>query len=47
MLQDEVVDRMIAEPGTKDFGRLSVMLQYRYVMDKMIDVPPESLLRSV
>ncbi|SAL52402.1 16S rRNA (adenine(1518)-N(6)/adenine(1519)-N(6))-dimethyltransferase RsmA [Caballeronia humi] len=42
MLQDEVVDRMIAEPGTKDFGRLSVMLQYRYVMDKMIDVPPES-----
>jgi len=42
MLQDEVVDRMIAEPASKDYGRLSVMLQYRYVMDKLIDVPPES-----
>jgi len=42
MLQDEVVDRMIAEPGTKDFGRLTVMLQYRYSIDKLIDVPPES-----
>jgi 16S rRNA (adenine1518-N6/adenine1519-N6)-dimethyltransferase len=42
MLQNEVVERMIAEPGTKDFGRLSVMLQTRYVMDKLLDVPPES-----
>jgi 16S rRNA (adenine1518-N6/adenine1519-N6)-dimethyltransferase len=42
MLQDEVVDRMIAEPASKDYGRLSVMLQYRYSMDKLIDVPPES-----
>jgi 16S rRNA (adenine1518-N6/adenine1519-N6)-dimethyltransferase len=42
MLQDEVVDRMTAEPGTKDFGRLTVMLQYRYSIDKLIDVPPES-----
>jgi 16S rRNA (adenine1518-N6/adenine1519-N6)-dimethyltransferase len=42
MLQDEVVDRMIAEPASKDYGRLSVMLQYRYVMDKLLDVPPES-----
>lgn len=42
MLQDEVVERMIAEPASKDYGRLSVMLQYRYVMDKLIDVPPES-----
>jgi 16S rRNA (adenine1518-N6/adenine1519-N6)-dimethyltransferase len=42
MLQDEVVDRMVAEPGGKDYGRLSVMMQYRYVLDKMIDVPPES-----
>ena len=42
MLQDEVVDRMIAEPGNKDFGRLTVMLQYRYSIDKLIDVPPES-----
>jgi 16S rRNA (adenine1518-N6/adenine1519-N6)-dimethyltransferase len=42
MLQDEVVERMVAEPGSKAYGRLSVMLQYRYVMDKLIDVPPES-----
>jgi hypothetical protein len=37
MLQNEVVERMVAEPGTKAFSRLSVMLQYRYVMDKMLD----------
>ncbi|MEX3557283.1 MAG: 16S rRNA (adenine(1518)-N(6)/adenine(1519)-N(6))-dimethyltransferase RsmA [Burkholderia sp.] len=42
MLQNEVVERMVAEPGSKAFSRLSVMLQYRYVMDKLIDVPPES-----
>ncbi|MEX3548268.1 MAG: 16S rRNA (adenine(1518)-N(6)/adenine(1519)-N(6))-dimethyltransferase RsmA [Burkholderia sp.] len=42
MLQHEVVGRMVAEPGSKAFSRLSVMLQYRYVVDKLIDVPPES-----
>jgi 16S rRNA (adenine1518-N6/adenine1519-N6)-dimethyltransferase len=42
MLQDEVVERMVAEPGSKTYGRLSVMLQYRYVIDKLLDVPPES-----
>jgi 16S rRNA (adenine1518-N6/adenine1519-N6)-dimethyltransferase len=42
MLQNEVVERMVAEPGTKAFSRLSVMLQYRYVIDKLLDVPPES-----
>ena len=42
MLQKEVVERMVARPGTSDFGRLSVMLQYRYVMDRLFDVPPES-----
>ncbi|TKC89674.1 16S rRNA (adenine(1518)-N(6)/adenine(1519)-N(6))-dimethyltransferase RsmA [Trinickia terrae] len=42
MLQNEVVERMVAEPGSKEFSRLSVMLQYRYVIDKLIDVPPES-----
>lgn len=42
MLQKEVVERMVAEPGTSDFGRLSVMLQYRFVMDWLLDVPPES-----
>lgn len=42
MLQKEVVERMVARPGTSDFGRLSVMLQYRFVMDRLLDVPPES-----
>jgi 16S rRNA (adenine1518-N6/adenine1519-N6)-dimethyltransferase len=42
MLQKEVVERMVATPGTADFGRLSVMLQYRFVMDWLLDVPPES-----
>ena len=41
MLQKEVVERLVAEPGTSDFGRLSVMLQYRFVMDWLLDVPPE------
>ncbi|AOY00533.1 16S rRNA (adenine(1518)-N(6)/adenine(1519)-N(6))-dimethyltransferase RsmA [Jeongeupia sp. USM3] len=40
MLQKEVVDRMVAEPGTADYGRLSVMLQVRFNMDKVLDVPP-------
>ena len=41
MLQKEVVERMVAEPGSSDFGGLSVMLQYRFVMDWLLDVPPE------
>ncbi len=40
MLQKEVVDRMVAEPGSKAFGRLSVMLQYHYYMERMFVVPP-------
>ncbi len=40
MLQKEVVARMVAEPGTSDFGRLSVMLQVRYDMESLFDVPP-------
>ncbi|NJD36494.1 MAG: 16S rRNA (adenine(1518)-N(6)/adenine(1519)-N(6))-dimethyltransferase RsmA [Betaproteobacteria bacterium] len=40
MLQKEVVDRMVATPGSKDFGRLSVMLQYHYHMERMFIVPP-------
>jgi len=40
MLQKEVVERMVAEPGGKAFGRLSVMLQWRYDMDLMFIVPP-------
>ena len=42
MLQKEVVDRMAAEPGNKDFGRLTVMLQWRYHIENVLDVPPES-----
>ena len=40
MLQREVVDRMVAAPGSKTYGRLSVMLQWRYHMTKLFDVPP-------
>lgn len=39
MLQKEVVERMVAQPATADYGRLSVMLQYRFVLDKLFDVP--------
>ena len=42
MLQKEVVDRMVASPGCKDFGRLSVMLQWRYDMESVVDVPPSA-----
>jgi 16S rRNA (adenine1518-N6/adenine1519-N6)-dimethyltransferase len=39
MLQKEVVERMVAEPGTAEYGRLSVMLQYRFAMDYLFTVP--------
>ncbi len=39
MLQKEVVDRMVAAPGSKTYGRLSVMLQFRYRLIKLFDVP--------
>jgi 16S rRNA (adenine1518-N6/adenine1519-N6)-dimethyltransferase len=42
MLQKEVVDRMAAAPGCKDYGRLSVMLQWRYDIESVLDVPPEA-----
>ena len=40
MLQKEVVERMVAEPGGKAYGRLSVMLQWRYDMSLLFIVPP-------
>jgi 16S rRNA (adenine1518-N6/adenine1519-N6)-dimethyltransferase len=40
MLQKEVVDRMAAAPATPDYGRLSVMLQARFRVDKLFTVPP-------
>jgi 16S rRNA (adenine1518-N6/adenine1519-N6)-dimethyltransferase len=42
MLQKEVVDRMAAQPGGRDYGRLSVMLQWRYHIESVLDVPPEA-----
>ena len=42
MLQKEVIDRMVASPATSEYSRLSVMLQWRYAMDNVLFVPPES-----
>jgi 16S rRNA (adenine1518-N6/adenine1519-N6)-dimethyltransferase len=42
MLQDEVVERMIGHPSTPAYGRLSVMMQWRYEQEKVLFVPPES-----
>ena len=42
MLQKEVIDRMVAKPATSDYSRLSVMLQWRYAMENVLFVPPES-----
>jgi 16S rRNA (adenine1518-N6/adenine1519-N6)-dimethyltransferase len=42
MLQSEVVERMAAAPGASEYGRLSVMLQYRFEMEKVLDVPPDA-----
>jgi len=38
MLQKEVVDRMIAAPADSNYSRLSVMLQYRFAMEKLFEV---------
>ena len=42
MLQKEVVERMVAQPSTAAYGRLSVMLQYRLKMEYLITVPPDA-----
>ena len=42
MLQKEVVDRICATPGSKKYGRLSVMMQYYCATELLFDVPPES-----
>ncbi len=42
MLQKEVVERMAAAPGSKVYGRLSVMLQWRYAIESVLDVEPAS-----
>lgn len=40
MLQKEVVDRLAAEPSTPDYSRLSVMMQYRFYVEALFEVPP-------
>jgi 16S rRNA (adenine1518-N6/adenine1519-N6)-dimethyltransferase len=42
MLQKEVVDRIAAEPASKDYGRLTVMLQWRYEIEPLFDVAPDA-----
>ena len=42
MLQKEVIDRMVAQPDSSDYSRLSVMLQWRYSMANILFVPPTS-----
>ena len=42
MLQKEVVERMAAQPGNKDYGRLTVMLQWRYAIEAVLDVAPQA-----
>lgn len=42
MLQKEVIDRMVAAPATAAYGRLTVMLQWRYAMENVLFVPPGS-----
>ena len=42
MLQREVVARMAAAPGSKDYGRLSVMLQWRYAIESVLDVSAQA-----
>ncbi len=42
MLQKEVIDRMVAPADSSDYGRLSVMLQWRYEMENILHVPPQS-----
>ncbi len=53
MLQKEVIDRILAQPNGADYGRLSVMLQWRYEMERVLDVgmdafdPPPRVLSAV
>ena len=42
MLQKEVVERMVASPCTAQYGRLSVMLQWRYDMDMLLHIGPDA-----
>ena len=42
MLQREVVERMVARPSSSDYGRLSVMIQYRFELELLMTIPPSA-----
>jgi len=42
MLQREVVERLAANPGGRDWGRLAIMAQYHCAVEKLFEVPPEA-----
>jgi 16S rRNA (adenine1518-N6/adenine1519-N6)-dimethyltransferase len=42
MLQREVVDRLVAEPGSPSYGKLTITMQLRWQLEKLFDVPPEA-----
>ena len=42
MLQREVVDRIVAAPGSAEYGKLSITLQLGWELEKLFDVPPEA-----
>ena len=42
MLQREVVGRICAQPGSKNYGRLSIMLQYKYQVECLLVIPPKA-----
>jgi len=44
MLQKEVIERMVAAPCSAEYGRLSVVLQWRYAMANVLFVPPQSFI---
>lgn len=44
MLQREVAERLAARPGTKDWGRLTVLAQYHCAVERLFDVAPESFV---
>src|SRR5262249_9459143 len=44
MLQNEIVDRIISEPGSKDYGYLSVLVQYHCIAKKLFEVPPSAFV---
>ena len=44
MFQREVADRLVAAPNTKDYGRLSIMVQWRFSLKREFDVSPRAFV---